>query len=994
LRSKILLLFLIIRLGGAIHAQNISFERLDEQNGLNQISITALYQDRESYIWIGTENGLVRYDGYTFESMDDSGQESEINNYVKSIHGNSKFLAVMYSDHISFIDPKNLDRKKIPINNNLIKSPKTLFASQESLLITGENGLWKYDFSTKKIENIGIHEPITCIKKIKNGKLLISSVDAFYYYFPFNNKLIKLKYYANSFIRHIAVESEYKISWIEGDGFFHQGKIENGEVQIEKSFSMPYNLNGSSFLSYKNKFFLGTTNGLICIEPNGNFKILTHQEDNFYSLSQSYITALLKDKQGNLWVGTKLGGLNLFNPNRHKFNLISPILSTKYNLCKEIISFVEADDGQIIFQNSTGYLGIYNPSTKDIIKWVQTGIIGNCILKELNNPNSYLIGTEKGLYSYSYLDDKVAFVSTKNEIKNFENDIKFILADGEQTYWMGGDDGLFLYDRKSGQTIEYYGIGNSKFGSENIRSLCKKNENELFVSTMKGLYLFNKQTKDVSWIKLSENPKQPMVSMVKIDRQKNIYVGTAGEGLFIISPNGKTTSISKSNGLVNSQIYTVTLSQDENQCWVSTNKGIASINTKTLEVTNYDLHDGLQGSEFIESSSTITSKGIIYLGGIYGINYFDPSKIKTDSNDCNIVIKGLSLFNQKVPYADYYQVPISKNYISFDFAALDFYLKGSHTYYYQLEGLQKDWTEIGDRRFASFGQLPQGDYIFKVKAKNPDGKLSCNEAKVFFTVVPTYYQQTWFRFLLIILSAASVAFFIYNRIQNAIKEEQENGKQSKMIAELELKALRAQMNPHFIFNSLNSIQDFVLNNEGNLAAKYLSKFARLIRLILDISEQTFVTIHSKIEFLKLYTELEALRMNNSFDYSFEIDPEIDQEALIPTLLIQPHIENAIWHGLQYKTGKKTLSIVMQKTNDQMIKVEIEDNGVGRKVAMEIKKNKRSLHQSKASKISDDRIQSLQKLFGTKPKISIVDKFDENNVACGTKVIMQIPTLNG
>jgi LytS/YehU family sensor histidine kinase len=214
-----------------------------------------------------------------------------------------------------------------------------------------------------------------------------------------------------------------------------------------------------------------------------------------------------------------------------------------------------------------------------------------------------------------------------------------------------------------------------------------------------------------------------------------------------------------------------------------------------------------------------------------------------------------------------------------------------------------------------------------------------------------------------------------------------------MIAKLELKALRVQMNPHFIFNSLNSIQLFVMTNEGKEAAKYLNKFAKLIRMILDNSEQTFISISSKIELLKLYVDLEALRLNNSFTATFLVDPNLDQSILIPTLLIQPHIENAIWHGLQAKQGEKILLISFMQLNDETIQVIIEDNGLGRKAALEIKNRKINLHQSKGTKISEDRIALLNKLFGASPKIEIIDLLNENNLACGTKVIINLPIIH-
>jgi LytS/YehU family sensor histidine kinase len=165
-------------------------------------------------------------------------------------------------------------------------------------------------------------------------------------------------------------------------------------------------------------------------------------------------------------------------------------------------------------------------------------------------------------------------------------------------------------------------------------------------------------------------------------------------------------------------------------------------------------------------------------------------------------------------------------------------------------------------------------------------------------------------------------------------------------------------------------------------------------MILDVSEQTFTSIHSKIEFLKLYIDLEALRLNNTFTSEFWVDPNLDQSILIPTLLIQPHVENAIWHGLQSKQGNKKLLVQFINFNEDTVQVIVSDNGIGRLAAMDIKKQKINLHQSKGSKISEDRIHSLKKLFGSNPKIEIIDLYDQNNLACGTKVIINVPIIHG
>jgi LytS/YehU family sensor histidine kinase len=246
---------------------------------------------------------------------------------------------------------------------------------------------------------------------------------------------------------------------------------------------------------------------------------------------------------------------------------------------------------------------------------------------------------------------------------------------------------------------------------------------------------------------------------------------------------------------------------------------------------------------------------------------------------------------------------------------------------------------------------------------------------------------------MILFFAGIITAIIYWRVRNVITEEQEKLKVSGMVGELELKALRAQMNPHFIFNSLNSIQDFVLNHQGMEAAKYLSKFARLVRMILDNSEYTFISISQKIEFLRLYIELESLRMDNGFEFHLSLDKSINLEDQIPTMVIQPYVENAIWHGLQYKKSHRVLKLHLSMEDEDFVRCEIEDNGIGREAAMQIKKQKGKTHDSKAMRITDERIQILKKLYGFGPSVEIIDLVDEG-IARGTMVILKLPIHHG
>ncbi len=210
-------------------------------------------------------------------------------------------------------------------------------------------------------------------------------------------------------------------------------------------------------------------------------------------------------------------------------------------------------------------------------------------------------------------------------------------------------------------------------------------------------------------------------------------------------------------------------------------------------------------------------------------------------------------------------------------------------------------------------------------------------------------------------------------------------------AEIEMKALRAQMNPHFIFNSLNSINKYILKNDHVNASRYLTRFAKLIRLILDNSNSKEVALSSELEALKLYIDMEMLRFTNKFTYQVFVDENVSADTLqVPPLIIQPYVENAIWHGLLHKESSGWLAISVMKSNDNMLQCTIEDNGIGRKKAKEMKSKSANANKSLGMKLTQERISMLNQHTSLNASIQIIDLADSNGEPTGTKVILKIP----
>jgi LytS/YehU family sensor histidine kinase len=212
----------------------------------------------------------------------------------------------------------------------------------------------------------------------------------------------------------------------------------------------------------------------------------------------------------------------------------------------------------------------------------------------------------------------------------------------------------------------------------------------------------------------------------------------------------------------------------------------------------------------------------------------------------------------------------------------------------------------------------------------------------------------------------------------------------RKLAGSEMMALRSQMNPHFIFNSLNSIKFYTLQNNSTLASEYLTKFARLIRLVLENSQLELVTLKNELEALQLYIELEAMRFKEKLSFIIEVSPEVDVQYLrIPPMLLQPYVENSIWHGLMHKPEGGRVTIHIQHLNESLI-IEIADDGIGRARAAELKSKSVDNHKSLGLQVTAERIRMINQRFDTNTQIQIVDLVDSFGQPCGTSVVLKIP----
>jgi len=277
---------------------------------------------------------------------------------------------------------------------------------------------------------------------------------------------------------------------------------------------------------------------------------------------------------------------------------------------------------------------------------------------------------------------------------------------------------------------------------------------------------------------------------------------------------------------------------------------------------------------------------------------------------------------------------------------------------------------------------------FEIEQQSQQTENEIEQLKVQKTTQRKYYLIGGAFLLLIIIGVISRIFYKRKR-----DREQLSTDFKKQLAQAESKALRAQMNPHFIFNSLNSINSFVMDQKHEIASDYLIKFSKLIRLILDNSRSETISIEKELETLKLYVILESARFDNKFKCVYHVAEDVDTNSIkIPPMLLQPFVENAIWHGLMQKEGNGTITIEIKMKNEELLNVSISDDGIGREKAAELK-SKSATHKSHGLKVTSQRIEMMNKLNSTGAQVHIIDLKDEQGNAMGTKVELIIPFLD-
>lgn len=529
----------------------------------------------------------------------------------------------------------------------------------------------------------------------------------------------------------------------------------------------------------------------------------------------------------------------------------------------------------------------------------------------------------------------------------------------------------------------------SCFAPERITSACYQG-NTLWLGGLSGLWRMSDTT--MQYFGNKYPGLNTRIDDMIADLNGRLWISTRGDGVFVLD-NDTAYHFDQNSGLSSNTCRSIT-SDDKGNIWVATNHGISVISDYNrfrgnATVSYYNTTDGLLSDEvnLIE-----VKEGVVWMAGPDGLWWIPSGKLLTNLTPPPVYLNAVIRGNDTLQFADSISLDYGEDRIRIICEGISLRNASRLTYKYKLTGTKREeWINTQSSEIT-FSNLEPGDYKFIIYALNGNGVPSVSPATLLIHVNTPFTKTYWF-FSLIALGAAGLVFILALIRVNAVRKKLAlKGAEEQRMAELRLSALRAQMNPHFIFNAINSIQHYILRNDSDKAYSYLAKFSKLIRLVLDQSQHKTITLKQELEILGLYLELEQLRFEQPINVSINVDPAIDPSAIrLPGMLIQPYVENAVWHGLlplKDREAMLSISIIEQEGN---LVIVIEDNGIGREAAGMNKKDPE--RRSYGMQITSERLKLLNTSDFHVSRIAVTDKKDSDGNPSGTRVVIRISLSN-
>lgn len=935
-------------------AQEYNYVRYDTKDGLAGSTVYDICQDRDGFIWFATEAGLSRFDGTRFKNFTtaDGLPDAEV--------------LKLYTDHTGRV-------WIAPFKNTVCYyyQGKIYTAANDSLL--------------KKVK---LNTSITGIVGDRDDNILLCRFDAGAYLLQTRKgqeKFMDLTVlYGRKFLHgHPNFTGREGLILSTGDSSFllvddHLQPMWSRRLpskvlitlvrydSVVKYIDRPMEPNGT-FVKYDTSQKQVKT--LFITSNEGAWMIDTLRFDRFEEvfLKGKPINSVWIDYEKNIWFGTagegvyKLVSRNFKtyftgNKNAEVFSLAKDndriLAGVGYNRMYSItgarvdsVSFSQQFSHVLKRYTSNRLMSIKKVTNDDLILGFDL-----FLFKRSSSGRSIINYTTYPIKSIDEIDRETLLVGTgRNTMRVREKDLRIL-----DTIWPHRSTAVSYYDGK------------------------------FYVGSVAGLYVVSKE-KTSRYLGDSFPALRYRTACFATPADGSLWIATYGGGIVGMKGNRIIGHLTTEQGL--SSNICRSLFADKHFLWVGTDKGINKIDLSqpSYPVHHYSIADGLPSNII---NTIYVDSNTVYVGSPAGLTYFDESKV-SDYSRCDLRILDVSVSGQSRPLQKAYTLDYYDNNLKIEFAGISFKSGGDILYHYRLKGLRDTWDSTR-QNLLEYPSLPSGSYQLELLAINKFGVTS-NTVVIPFLIETPFWQTWWFKVLIVGLAIGMTVMILTWRFRTVQQREQERATLRQQINSLEQLALRSQMNPHFIFNCLNSIQHFIIKNDLETTNQYLTEFAHLIRQTMDSAEKGTISIDHEVKYLTRYIELEKMRFGHSFDYSIVTDERIDKEFIhIPSMILQPYVENSIRHGIRHKKdGKGLIEIKFEQPGDQLLCI-VDDNGIGRENARRFRSRMHVEYQSKGMSLAAERIKALNRQYAESVTIEIVDKTDSLNNPAGTRINIYFP----
>lgn len=954
---KKIILFIVFCASFGI-SQNPFAITIDKSQGLPSNSVYDVFQDRKGFMWFATGKGLCRYDGYQFKVFTADFQTSKSGSCIAE----DSYGRIWYSNFDGFLYYVDKGALHALPQQKSIGYYKFGILKNELFLVQA-NAILVYDLKTLKIK---------FKHKIRDKQIrtCIATSDKFYVLGDFFYELG-----SHNRIRKYPLPSDFYTSIVTPILGTWNDKI----MLISKYNSTYFIFDKGTFSSKKIKKTIlftqniSVTNDFIWIcTPNGVYrKNLKNEEIHSYFHNQN-ISSVYKDRHQNYWISTLNQGL-LFVEN----------FSNNYLALKPSPTAFSEDNK-----------GIYIGAEKDLVyKLNYSDLTARTIHESESNHavNQIYADTLSGHVFFSSFK-----FNTLNKYNQITNEHSIAVKDVKRidekffSFAASGLSGIFCVDsnRKSKWDALYYKNKNKKspnfnesillFDSNGKSTEFNPKNQTIYYATNNGLMavMQDGSTREI-------RHKNQTLYLTRIQRYKNQLIGlSTSEKLYVISDKNNVSALRLPNFIKNEKFHRFFIQKQF--CYLFASHGVYEYDLNANSVQKVlSLNNDLESTDVILRDNRLyfaTSKGILIKNRAEIGNYSPPK----------LILNEIRINGKRREINDIKQLNPDQNDLTIYFSTLASLPNENYSISYKIN--DNPWKVMdADSKNLKLSALASGSYTIRMAINYNDQKIDIQ--RIDFTIQKHFWQSLPFLLFMIVLTL--VLFYLFYKVQiNKVKKQNqillEKNELEKNLNLSTLKAIKSQMNPHFFYNALNTIQSFILANDKKQAVNYLSKFSSLTRNILEMTEKEFITIAEEITTLRLYLDIEKARFDDDFDYFIAVEPgaEIEQEK-IPAMLLQPFIENAVKHGLLHKSGQKKLELKFSKS-EYKIRITIDDNGIGRQKSAELNAIKNKKHVSFATNAMQNRVDLLNQNKTHKITITFIDKQNQSRQSMGTTVVIEIP----